>query len=309
MAEGFPIKRLWRITCGWISGGRGKTNHGHWDQELLRTFSLDVQWQGASREKGCGGLPAAGCLVAGGRSGTSVPWIGSCCGSFPPCLIVRGLPDKKAVEDYLRLDIWWQGQGNDTDIGSGNAAYFFLDVQRQGATRQKRAVDDYLQLDVWWQGARQDAGIGPGAAAYLFLNVLYARGLPDKKTVEDYLRLGYLVAGSKARRGHWIGSCCESFPRCFSSRGLPNKKTVEDYLQLARSGGRIRGRRYGHWIESCCVPFPQCSVAGGFPIEKAVEDYLQDGYLVAGGRSRHGCLDRELLRAFSSMFSSRGFPR
>ena len=48
-----------------------------------------------------------------------------------------GLPDKKAVRGCTwKLDVWWQGEGQVLHIGSGAAAYVFLYVPWQWASRQ-----------------------------------------------------------------------------------------------------------------------------------------------------------------------------
>ena len=222
--------------------------------------------------------------------------------AFSSMFCGRGLPDKKAVEDYLQLDIWWRGDGKERVLDRELLRAFSSMFGRRGLP-DKKAVEDYLRLDVWWQGEGQ-ARVLDRELLRVFASMFNGRGLPDKKAVADYLRLDIWWQGEGQART-LDRQLLRAFSSMFNGRGLPDKKAVEDYLRLdVWWQGEGRARTLDRELLRAFSSMFHCR---GLPDKQAVEDYLRLGVWYQGeGNER--VLDRELLRAFSSMFCGRGLP-
>ena len=106
------------------------------------------------------------------------------------------------MEDYLGLDIWWQGEGKARTLDRELLRTFSSMFSSRGLP-DKKAVEDYLQLDVWWQEGKTGMRTTRSeVAAYFFLDVPVAGGCPDKKAVEEYLAVGVLAARGKGMHAY-----------------------------------------------------------------------------------------------------------
>ena len=181
----------------------------------------------------------------------------------------RGLPDKKALQDYLQRDVWWQEKGKVRTLDRELLRVFSSMFNGRGLP-DKKVVEDYLQLDVWWWGESKTRILDRGLLR-AFSSMFCGRGLPNKQAVEDYLGLDIWWQGEGTTRV-LDRELLRAFSSMFCCKGLPDKKTVEDYLGLhiwwqgegqARSLDRELLRAFSSMFSS-----------RGLPDKKAVEDYL-----------------------------------
>ena len=139
----------------------------------------------------------------------------------------RGLPDEKAIEDYLQLDVWWQGVGEARTLDRELLRTFSSMFSGRGLP-DKKAVEDYLRWDVWWQGDGKARALDRELLRMVSL-IYGGQGLPDKKAVEDYLGRDLWWQGvGEARRldRELLGT----FSSMFNGRGLPETCRIDEIL-------------------------------------------------------------------------------
>ena len=98
----------------------------------------------------------------------------------------KGLPSKKAVDDYLNWEIWWQGEGQARTLDRELLRIFSSMFCGRGLPN-KKAVEDYLQWDIWWRGDGEARTLDRELLR-TFSSMFHSRRLPNRLGIDEILQ-------------------------------------------------------------------------------------------------------------------------
>ena len=131
----------------------------------------------------------------------------------------RGLPNKRAVDDYLQLEAWWQGKDKARTLDRELLRTFSSIFSSRGLP-DKKAVEDYLLWEVWQQGEGDGRTLNRKLLR-AFSSMFNGKGLPDKFRTDEIMQW-------LSRKEQWSRSAITVMARLYSgayashgSLGLP----------------------------------------------------------------------------------------